>query len=138
MQDRAGHPRERERSRAHHHRIIITWPLHGYPHRRTYARTHRSFGVYIFACHAIRSANIMRATRRVITLFRYTIDLCNCTARVLSLPLTPSPPRLCSFFSFFVSINIVVYDGCTPCVRIRVSVRAHTSRRDAVVNLGSL
>lgn len=165
MQDRAGHLRERIRDRERERDppssasdyYYVAWPLHKVSSRthartyvRTYACTHRSRGVYIFAYHAIRSANIMRATRRVITLFRYTIDLCNCTASVLSLsPSLAFPPPSSSsgpflHFSFFLSINIVVYDGCTPrraCARIpriRVSVRAHTSRCDAVVNSGSL
>lgn len=50
--------------------------------------------------HAIRSANLTRATSRVITLFRYTIDSCNCTVNVPS------------FFS--LAINIVVYDTAYP------------------------
>lgn len=97
--------------------------------------------VYILAYHAIRSANIMRATRRVITLFRYTIDLYNCTASVLSLRFSVSLSLSFSLllaseqpFFLYVSINIAVYDDRTVYAYTRLDARTHA----VVVNLGSL
>lgn len=61
--------------------------------------TFNNFEICIYM-HAIRPANLTRATSRVITLFRYTIDSCNCTVNVPS------------FFS--LAINILVYDTAYP------------------------
>lgn len=99
MKDRAGQPRERKvilRSSAMDYYYVAIAQVsarkqaHTHIHTRTHTRTPRNIYTYIYVyirLLAIRSVNIMRATRWVITLFRYTIDLCNCTS-VLSLYLS--------------------------------------------------